>query len=217
MNTVNHHHDHHYKYNSDNNKNKFIKLNRQPRSAKNDNIESSSSSSTTIIKQFTILALLPGENAPLITRALRDGQSKWEISTHRSDYWNEFINKTGMSSMNNNNNVQLSPLRASDIQLTVYSEPIQNDTERILTSTCEWIKIHKPALILSLLDPYRSFYVAMIAQQSLIPFISMTQNYQNEINPITPSSSSSLTITKNEEKEEEAKLLKFQSPCNFDD
>nr|XP_046909690.1 uncharacterized protein LOC124491120 [Dermatophagoides farinae] len=111
-----------------------------------------------------------------------------------------------MSSMNNNNNVQLSPLRASDIQLTVYSEPIQNDTERILTSTCEWIKIHKPALILSLLDPYRSFYVAMIAQQSLIPFISMTQNYQNEINPITPSSSSSLTITKNEEKEEEAKL-----------
>ncbi|KAH9423219.1 hypothetical protein DERP_003496 [Dermatophagoides pteronyssinus] len=163
----------------------------------------------TIPEQFIILALLPAENAPLITRALRDGQSKWEISTHKSDYWfNDNDNDKNQTVMATN----IQQLRASDLQLTIYSEPIENDTERILQSTCEWIKIHKPAIILSLLDNYRSFYTSLIAEHFQIPFISMTQNYQNEINQIltttkttkttkaTTTTKSTTTTTKLDEK-----------------
>jgi len=143
---------------------------------------------------FTILAILPEENAPLITSALREAQAKWEVSGHTSAFaTNRPSTSSGggykRSSKVNNNNYQYNPnlmqiIQASDIPLMVYSEPANNDTERLLTSVCEWIAVHNPVMVLSLLDKERNFYASQVAQSTNIPFVSFTQTYRNEINTI---------------------------------
>ena len=152
---------------------------------------------------FTILAILPEEDAPLITRALRDAQSRWEVSGHSTSTISNQLKNTAhqhhhhhASTMsphsnfnnNNDNNSNTFPvptIRASDIPLTVYSEPTNNDTERIISSVCEWITIHNPVLLLSLLDQQRAFYASIVSQAAGIPFVSLTQRYQSEVDLVT--------------------------------
>lgn len=139
---------------------------------------------------FTILAILPEENAPYITRALRDAQAKWEVSGHTSTFGihrDTPLPKTRDRNMKSKQQQaqQLPVIRASDIPLVVYSEPANNDTERILSSVCEWIAVHNPTLVLSLLDKQRNFYASLAAQTAGIPFVSLTQTYRNEINTVS--------------------------------
>jgi hypothetical protein len=136
---------------------------------------------------FTILAILPEENAPLITRALRDAQAKWEVSEHISVFATERPNSFSRSSnrppASIGNSIGL--LRASDIPLVVYSEPANNDTERLLSSVCQWISVHQPVMVLSLLDKQRNFYASLVAESTGIPFVSLTQTYRNEISTVS--------------------------------
>lgn len=134
-------------------------LTSSPASRVSSLLRQSRASDTKIIHPpFTILALLPEEEAPSITRALRDAQAKWEESRQQQP--------------------QPRNITTSIPPLAVYSEPANNDTERILSSICEWINIHQPVLMLSLLDTRRSFYASLVAQSAQIPFVSITQRYQ---------------------------------------
>lgn len=147
---------------------------------------------------FKILAILPEENAPMITLALRDATSKWERSDkHDSPFNTQFITEKSKFKLNHSrkkkpssrngsssSSVNVPWIRASEIPLLIDSEPATNDTERILTSVCSWIKFHQPALVLSFLDYERNFYVSLVAETARIPFVSMTQNYQKEIDSI---------------------------------
>ena len=137
---------------------------------------------------FTILAILPEENAPAITRALREAQTNWEASGHTSAFKQPFTNthmsRSKLRQQQHQDQQQMPVIRASDIPLVVNSEPAINDTTRILAVVCEWIVVHKPAIVLSLLDRDRNFYASLVAQFAGIPFISLTQTYRNEISTI---------------------------------
>lgn len=142
---------------------------------------------------FTILAILPEESAPLISTALRDAQSAWEVSDHAS----AFSVRPGAASSSSSGRTyssaslrpskvaatlaRLPPITAASIPLEVYSEPANNDTSRLLTSVCEWIDVHRPMMVLSLLDRERNFYVSLVAEEAGIPFVSLTGSYRNEI------------------------------------
>lgn len=106
---------------------------------------------------FQILAALPQEQAPQISRELRRALAEWEASNRSS-------NVASFGSV-------------SDVSLFVSPVPVSNDTQRIL---CDALEIYNPSIILSLLDRQRSFYAAMIAQSASVPFISLTQEYRQE-------------------------------------
>lgn len=117
---------------------------------------------------LTVLALLPEEHAPWLSAVLRGSQAKWEKSNQTSELGGAPHHRKFSSSAWDGN-----------LGLTVYSEPANNDTERLLATVCEWIQIHQPDVVLSLLDPPRSFYAAMVARSAQVPFVSMSQRYQD--------------------------------------
>lgn len=142
---------------------------------------------------FTILAILPEESAPQISTALRNAQSAWELSEHASAFSVRPGAATSSSSSGTYSSAslrpskvaaslsRLAPITAASIPLEVYSEPANNDTSRLLTSICEWIDVHRPMMVLSLLDRERNFYASLAAQEAGIPFVSLTGSYRNEI------------------------------------
>ena len=142
---------------------------------------------------FTILAILPEESAPQITTALRDAQSAWEVSEHASAF---SVRPGASSSLSADTPTyssaslrpskvaaalgRLPPITAASIPLEVYSEPATNDTGRLLTSVCEWIEVHRPMMVLSLLDRQRNYYASLVAAEAGIPFVSLTGSYRND-------------------------------------
>jgi hypothetical protein len=118
---------------------------------------------------FQILAILPQEQAPQISRELRRALAEWEVSKHSS------LSSNLVRSVNS-----VSGMSVSDIALIVSPMPVSNDTHRILSSLCDALEIHNPSIVLSLLDRPRNFYAAMIAESASLPFISLTQEYRQE-------------------------------------
>ena len=145
---------------------------------------------------FTILAILPEESAPQITTALRDAQSAWEVSEHASAFSVRPGAISASSSLGDTPTLyssaslrpskvaaalgRLPPITAASIPLEVYSEPATNDTGRLLTSVCEWIEVHRPMMVLSLLDRQRNYYASLVAAEAGIPFVSLTGSYRND-------------------------------------
>lgn len=114
---------------------------------------------------FQILAVLPSEQAPQISRELRRALAEWEVSKHSS------LTSNSVGSANS----------ASDISLVVSPIPVTNDSQRIVSSICDALEVHNPSLLLSLVDQSRNFYAAMIAESVSLPMLSFTQQYRQEL------------------------------------
>lgn len=117
---------------------------------------------------FQILAVLPSESAPQISRELRRALAEWEVSRH---------------SPLTSNSVVSAANSASDISLIVSPIPITNDSQRIIKSICSELEANNPSLLLSLVDTSRNFYAAMIAESVSLPMLSFTQQYRHQLWP----------------------------------
>lgn len=160
--------------------------NRSPRAANSNNNN----------REFRILALLPDEYGPNIVRMLRDSQASWEKSGIISglsklptlDGYN--INQNGWRRRGSKfrkpvatvstSSATRSVLRAADMPLSIVSEPVNNDTERLMSSVGNWVTTHQPVLILSFLDRARNFYAQLVARAAGMPIVSMTRTYQDQ-------------------------------------
>lgn len=71
-------------------------------------------------------------------------------------------------------------LRAADMPLSIVSEPVNNDTERLMGSVGNWVTTHQPVLMLSFLDRARNFYAQLVARAAGVPIVSMTRTYQDQ-------------------------------------
>ena len=114
---------------------------------------------------FQIVAVLPAEQAPQISRELRRALAEWEVSKHSS------LTSNLVGSAANS---------VSDISLFVSPMPITNDSQRIVSSICDALEVHNPSLLLSLVDQSRNFYASMIADSVSLPMLSFTQQYRHE-------------------------------------
>lgn len=114
---------------------------------------------------FQIVAVLPSESGPQISRELRRALAEWEVSKHSS-----FTSNSVVSAANS----------ASDISLFVSPIPITNDSQRIITTICSALEANNPSVMLSLVDESRNFYAALIAESVSLPILSFTQQYKLE-------------------------------------
>ena len=117
---------------------------------------------------FQILAVLPSESGPQISRELRRALAEWEVSKHSSLTSNSVVSAANS---------------ASDVSLFVSPIPISNDSQRIITSICSALEANNPSMMLSLVDQSRNFYVSMIAESVSLPILSFTQQYRLELWP----------------------------------
>lgn len=128
--------------------------------------------SSTRLSSFQLLAVLPQEQAPQISRELRRALSELEATSRSSSSFSgrnvAFGRFDGVST-------------ATNIPLFVSPVPVSNDSERILAALCDALEIHNPSVALSLLDPHRNFYVEILANYVGLPLISLSQNYGTQM------------------------------------
>ncbi|XP_054162601.1 glutamate receptor ionotropic, NMDA 3A-like [Oppia nitens] len=115
---------------------------------------------------FQILAILPEEEAPQISRELRRALAEWEVTKH-----------SALLTTSNN----MPAISVSDISMFVSPIAVTNDSQRIMSSLCEALEVHNPSVILSLVSEPRSFYADIIAETTSLPFLSLTQQYRQEL------------------------------------
>ena len=56
--------------------------------------------------------------------------------------------------------------------------PLGNDTEQLLGSLCDAFEMHNPSLILSFLEPKKSYYLKLITKKIDIPILTLSSEYK---------------------------------------
>lgn len=111
------------------------------------------------------------------TVSLRSPSSKFEILT--------VIPKDKANQLSNDlrdalaNYLSVQSDSKHDQPLIVFTPlPVGNDSQRLFESVCDAFEIHNPSMILSFLEPKKTFYLRIIARKVNIPILTLTSEYQ---------------------------------------
>uniref|UniRef100_T1KUV2 Uncharacterized protein n=1 Tax=Tetranychus urticae TaxID=32264 RepID=T1KUV2_TETUR len=151
----------------------------------------SAQTSSVSLPKFRILAVVPNEKAVLLSRELRTAVTRWHTlqrelsaqgslstsSTSRAAHFPGSLgfSVSGMGTSGSPRDTNLSP---DDTSLILSPIPAGNDTQRLLESMCQSFEIHNPSLILTLLEPRRTYYLKMIAKKVDVPILSLSSEYR---------------------------------------
>lgn len=148
----------------------------------------SAQTSSISLPKFRILAVVPNEKAVLLSRELRTAVARWhtiqrELSTQGSPSTSRAghfpgslgFSVSGIATSSSSRDANLS---ADDTSLILSPIPAGNDTQRLLESMCQSFEIHNPSLILTLLEPRRTYYLKMIAKKVDVPILSLSSEYR---------------------------------------
>ncbi|RWS26473.1 hypothetical protein B4U80_03289 [Leptotrombidium deliense] len=127
--------------------------------------------SSTYSSLFRILAVIPNDKAPQISRELRQAVNQWQ-----------FVNHHEISVEKRHSRVNI-PIQAhqpgyEENSLILTPIPIGNDTERLVDAMCELIEVHKPSLIFSMLDATKTYYLQMITKNGDVPLLTLSSEYK---------------------------------------
>jgi hypothetical protein len=109
--------------------------------------------------------------------SLRSASSKFEILTViPKDKANQLSNDL-QDALNNYLRVQ-SDSKHDQPLIAFTPLPVGNDSQRLFESVCDAFEIHNPSMILSFLEPKKTFYLRIIARKVNIPILTLTSEYQ---------------------------------------
>lgn len=135
------------------------------------------------LPQFRILAAIPNEYAPQMSRELRQGISRWHTINKpdgKNDRLNPSISGSGFNpSLTRSKNAGKDVLHP-EASLHLSLLPLGNDTLHLLTHMCESMENNNPSLVLSFLDPTKTYYMSMMAENAAVPLITLSSMYREE-------------------------------------
>ncbi|XP_053206425.1 uncharacterized protein LOC128390693 isoform X2 [Panonychus citri] len=139
----------------------------------------SAQTSSVSLPRFHILAVIPNEKAVLLSRELRSAVARWQtLQRERSTQHNSGSSGGPSFPGFSVSGIGTTNLSADDTSLIISPIPAGNDTERLLESMCQSFEMHNPSLILTLLEPRRTYYLKMIAKKVDVPILSLSSEYR---------------------------------------
>lgn len=144
------------------------------------------------ITPYRILACLPAQSSPILSSDLREAIAQWEImkknktkdgmsfyNTKYQSIVSSIVSSFPDAAGGSASSVAGTKLLVDGSRLFLSLLSLNDDTERILPSFCDALEIHNPSLLVSFLDPKATYYAKVIAEQSSLPFITVTGEYSH--------------------------------------
>lgn len=126
---------------------------------------------------FKLLAVLPADKATKMSRELDEAISLWQLFVRR------LKNSRLDAASNNFGREPFGPERElhwQDIALNITHLPLTNDTLQVLGAVCGALEDQSPTLLVSFLEPVKTYYMSIIAQTTDTPLLSMTGAYEEQ-------------------------------------